>query len=91
MDAPGGNGYVCFTYAHGEYITGFYCDYHPGESAINGKKVSEEDFLQQFDIMQLKENSYIKYSKVNNENEIILAGTDEWTAIDDLDFSLIEW
>lgn len=91
IDYPGGNGYVCFTYEQGEYITGFYCDYHPNEATINGEPVSGEEFLGQFDVHKLKENSHMEYSKVNVENEIRLAGSDEWIAIDDLDFSLIEW
>lgn len=91
IDYPGGNGYVCFTYEQGEYITGFYCDYHPNEATINGEPVSGKEFLCQFDVHKLKENSHMEYSKVNDENEITLAGSDEWIAIDDLDFSLIEW
>lgn len=42
-------------------------------------------------ILELKENSHIEYCKVNDENEIAIAGSDELIAIDDLDFSLIEW
>lgn len=95
-----GNGYVCFTYEQGEYITGFYCDYHPDEAAINGEPVSKEELLLQFDVLKLKENNHIEfnrenstieYCKVNDEDEIMLAGNDEWIAMDDLDFSLIEW
>lgn len=86
-----GSGYVCFTYEQGEYITGFYCDYHPGEVAINGKHVSGEEFLQQFDVCQLRKNSRIPYCKVNTENEILLTDSDEWIAIDDLDLGLVEW
>lgn len=95
-----GNGYVCFTYEQGEYITGFYDDYQPDEATINGEPVSKEEFLLQFDVLKLKENNHIEfnwrnsaiaYCKVNDEDEIMLAGSDEWIAIDDLDFSLIEW
>lgn len=95
-----GNGYVCFTYEQGEYITGFYDDYQPDKATINGESVSKEEFLLQFDILKLKENNHIEFSwrnsaiaycKVNDEDEIMLAGSDEWLAIDDLDFSLIEW
>ena len=95
-----GDGYVCFTYEQGEYITGFYCDYHPDEATINGEPVSKEEFPLQFDVLKLKENNHIEfdmknsaiaYCKVNDEDEIMLAGNDEWIAMDDLDFSLIEW
>lgn len=95
-----GNGYVCFTYEQGEYITGFYDDYQPDEATINGEPVSKEEFLLQFDVLKLKENNHIEfnwrnsviaYCKVNDEDEIMLAGNDEWIAMDDLDFSLIEW
>lgn len=91
VDYLGGNGYVCFTFDKGEYITGFYCDYHPDEALINGKQVSAEAFRQQFDLAELRENSNIAYSRVNDNNEIALADDDKWIAIDDLDFSLIEW
>lgn len=93
-----GNGYVCFTYEQGEYITGFYDDYQPDEATINGEPVSKEEFLLQFDVLKLKENNHIEfnwrnsaiaYCKVNDEDEIMLAGSDEWIAIDDLDFGLI--
>ena len=90
-DAPGGNGYVCFTYEQGEYISGFYCDYHPEEATINKKPVSEEEFRKQFNLTELRENSKIEYSKINEDNEIILAGYDESIAIEELDLSLIEW
>ena len=90
-DAPGGNGYVCFTYEQGEYISGFYCDYDPKEATINEKPVSEEEFRQQFNLTELRENSKIEYSKINEDNEIILAGYDESIAIEELDLSLIEW
>lgn len=90
-DAPGGNGYVCLTYEQGEYISGFYCDYHPKEATINEKPVSEEEFRQQFNLKELRENSKIEYSKINNDNEIILAGYDESIAIEKLDLRLIEW
>ena len=86
-----GSGYVCFTYDRGEYITGFYCDYHSDETNINEKSVSREEFLQQFDVIEWEKYDIITYSKIINENEIILAGSDESIAIDDLDFSLIEW
>ncbi len=96
-----GDGWVCFTYEQGEYITGFYDDYQPNKATINGEPVSKEEFLQQFDIFKLKENNHlafnnwqnstIQYCEVNDEDEIRLAGNDEWIAIDDLDFSLIEW
>lgn len=91
LDYPGGNGYVCFTFADGAYITGFYCDYHLKEAMINGKQVSAEAFQQQFDLAELRESSEVAYCKVNDKNEIALAGSDEWIAIDDLDFGLIEW
>lgn len=91
VDYLGGNGYVCFTFDKGEYITGFYCDYHPDEALINGKQVSAEAFRQQFDLTELRENSNIAYSRVNDKNEIAIADDDKWIAIDDLDFSLIEW
>lgn len=95
-----GNGYVCFTYEQGEYFMGFYDDYQPDEATINGEPVSKEEFLLQFDILKLKQNNHIEfnwrnsaiaYCKVNDEDEIMLAGNDEWIAMDDLDFSLIEW
>ncbi len=95
-----GNGYVCFTYEQGEYVTGFYDDYQPDKATINGEPVSKEEFPLQFDILKLKENNHIEfnwrnsaiaYCKVNDEDEILLADSDEWIAIDDLDFSLIEW
>ena len=91
IDHLGGNGYVCFTFDKGEYITGFYCDYHPDEATINGNQVSAEAFQQQFDLTELRESSNIVYSRVNDKNEIALADNDGWIAIDDLDFSLIEW
>lgn len=92
-----GDGYVCFTYEQGEYITGFYFDYHPDEAVINGEPVSKEEFLLQFDVLKLKENDHIEfnwknnaiaYCKVNDEDEILLAGNDEWIAMDDLDFCM---
>ncbi len=96
-----GDGWVCFTYEQGEYITGFYDDYQPNKATINGKPVSKEEFLLQFDIFKLKENNHLEfnnwqnstiaYCEVNDEDEIRLAGNDEWIAIGDLDFSLIEW
>ena len=96
-----GDGWVCFTYEQGKYITGFYDDYQPNKATINGKPVSKEEFLLQFDIFKLKENNHLEfnnwqnstiaYCEVNDEDEIRLAGNDEWIAIDDLDFSLIEW
>ena len=96
-----GDGWVCFTYEQGKYITGFYDDYKPNKATINGEPVSKEEFLLQFDIFKLKENNHlefnnwqnstIQYCEVNDEDEIRLAGNDEWIAIDDLDFSLIEW
>ena len=86
-----GSGYICFTYDRGEYLTGFYCDYHPNEYVIDGKQVSGEEFRQQFDLNSLGADSRIEYSRINSENEITLAGHDESIAIDDLDFSLIEW
>ena len=95
-----GNGYVCFTYEQGEYFMGFYDDYQPDEATINGEPVSKEEFLLQFDILKLKQNNHIEfnwrnsaiaYCKVNDEDEIMLSGNDEWIAMDDLDFSLIEW
>ena len=57
-----GNGYVCFTYEQGEYITGFYDDYQPDKATINGESVSKEEFLLQFDILKLKENNHIEFS-----------------------------
>lgn len=62
--------------------------------------LAKEEFLLQFDILKLKQNNHIEfnwrnsaiaYCKVNDEDEIMLAGNDEWIAMDDLDFSLIEW
>lgn len=90
-DAPGGNGYVCFTYEQGEYISGFYCDYEPEEATINEKPVSEEEFRKQFNLTELRENSKIEYSKINEDNEITFAGYDESIAIEELDLNLIEW
>ncbi len=95
-----GNGYVCFTYEQGEYVTGFYDDYQPDKATINGEPVSKEEFPLQYDVLKLKENNHIEfnwrnsaiaYCKVNDEDEILLADSDEWIAMDDLDFSLIEW
>ncbi|MDE7332473.1 MAG: hypothetical protein K2O16_09565 [Lachnospiraceae bacterium] len=95
-----GNGYVCFTYKQGEYITGFYDDYQPDMATINGEPVSKEEFPLQFDVLKLKESNHIEFDKrksaiafckINDEDEIMLAGNDEWIAIDDLDFNLIEW
>ena len=90
-NGSGGSGFVCFTYDQGEYITGFYCDYHPNECTINENQVRGEEFWQQFDLNILGANSRIEYSQINNESEITLAGSDESIAIDDLDFSLIAW
>ena len=87
----GGSGYVCFTYDKGEYITGIYDDYNPEKGVINGKQVTGDVFRQQFNLAELTKNSRIEYSKVTGENGIILAGNSESTAIDDLNFQLLEW
>ena len=75
-NGSGGSGYVCFTYANGGYITGFYCDYHSDETTINGEPVSEEEFRQQFNLNTLGADSRIEYSRINSENKITLAGHD---------------
>ena len=87
----GGSGYVCFTYDEGEYVIGVYDDYNPDKGVVNGNQVTGEVFRQRFNLAELTNNSRIEYSKVTEENEIILAVNGESTTIDNLDFRLVEW
>ena len=88
-----GSGYVCFTYdeSDGGYVIGVYDDYNPDKGIINGEQVTGEAFRQQFPLAELTKNSRVEYSKITEKNEIILAVNGESTAIDDLDFQLLEW
>ena len=86
-----GSGYVCFTYDEGEYVIGFYDDYNPDQGVINGNQVTGEVFRQQFKLVLLTNNSRIEYSKINEEDGIILMANGESTRIDELDFRLLEW
>ncbi|MCH5339374.1 MAG: hypothetical protein J1E03_11375 [Acetatifactor sp.] len=87
----GGSGYVCFTYDEGEYVIGVYDDYNPDKGVINGKQVTGEVFRQQFNLAELTNNSRIEYSKINEEDGLILVVNGESTTIDNLDFQLLEW
>lgn len=87
----GGSGYVCFTYDEGEYVIGVYDDYNPDKGVINGNQVTGEVFRQQFNLAELTNNSRIEYSKINEEDGLILVVNGESITIDNLDFQLLEW
>ncbi|MCH5258030.1 MAG: hypothetical protein J1D87_12125 [Lachnospiraceae bacterium] len=87
----GGSGYVCFTYDEGEYVIGVYDDYNPDKGVINGNQVTGEVFRQQFNLAELTNNSRIEYSKINEEDGLILMVNGESITIDNLDFQLLEW
>ena len=87
----GGSGYVCFTYNEGEYVIGVYDDYNPDKGILNGNQVTGEVFKQQFNLAELTNNSRIEYSKITEESGNILVVNGESTAIDNLDFRLLEW
>lgn len=90
-NGSGGSSYVCFTYDEGEYVAGVYDDYNPDKGVIDGKQVAGEAFRQQFDLAELTNNSRIEYSKIYEEDGIILVVNGKNTTIDDLDFRLLEW
>ena len=87
----GGSGYVCFTYDEGEYVIGVYDDYNPDKGVINGNQVTGEVFRQQFNLAELTNDSRIEYSKINEEDGLILVVNGESITIDNLDFQLLEW
>lgn len=97
-----GCGYVGFTYDRGKYITGIYDDYEPEVAIINDKKVSGEEFRQQFNLTEFRqgkniknvippENSRIEYIKIEYESKGTLIIKEEKMKIDELDFSILQW
>ena len=50
----GGNSYQCVTYKDGEYLTGYYDDFHPDKSVINKEEVTSESFHEIFPLESIR-------------------------------------
>lgn len=87
----GGSCYVCFTYSDGEYVTGIYDEYNPNRGFINEQQVTGEEFNQLFNLTELISGGRVEYSRIYEENEIKVMINNKETAINDIDFQMLEW
>lgn len=67
-DGSDGNGYVCFTYQDGQYITGIHDDYNAEDATVNGSESTFEEFSRIFDFNGLKAGNKVELTDISNEN-----------------------